>query len=124
MNPNKFISTVRDECINDLVSGYEETFSKTDIKECSDSSMKPLIQYWKQADNPTRKVLSDFIRLGAQNGVSSLISIISSGGHFDGEFKEFELSSIDENSKAEFGEDLLDVFWEQEEISGNVNTKT
>jgi hypothetical protein len=124
VNPNKFISTVRDECINDLVSGYQDMFSETDIKECSDSSMKPLIQYWKQADNQTRKLLSDFIRLGAQNGVLSLISIISSGGHFDGEFNEFELSSINENSKTEFGEDLLDVFWEQEEISGNVNTKT
>ncbi|MEZ9820521.1 hypothetical protein AB4238_07840 [Shewanella sp. 10N.286.45.A1] len=124
MNPDKFISGVRDECINELVSDYAKEFSKVDIEKCSDNSIKPLLQYWKEADNETRKVLSEFIRLGAQNGVSSLLSIISSGGHFNSEFKEFELSSINGDSKTEFSEDLLDVFWEQEELSGNVNAKT
>jgi hypothetical protein len=124
VNPEKFISSVRDECINELVSDYSKEFSKVDIAKCSDKSIKPLLEYWKQADDETRKVLSEFIRLGAQNGVSSILSIISSGGHFDGEFKEFELSSINGNSRTEFSEDLLDVFWEQEEMSGNVNVKT
>ncbi|AIY66583.1 hypothetical protein [Pseudoalteromonas piratica] len=124
MNPEKFISGVRGDCINELVSDYGKEFSKIDIEKCSDKSIKPLLEYWQQADDETRKVLSEFIRLGAQNGVSSLLSIISSGGHFNGEFKEFELSSISGNSKTEFSEDLLDIFWEQEEISGNVNVKT
>jgi hypothetical protein len=124
MDPHQFISTVRQECINDLVDVYQNMFSEVKIEECTDTSTLPLLKFWKEADDETRKLLSEFIRLGAQNGVSSLLSIISSGGDFDGEFEEFELTSVNGDSKAEFGEDLLDVFWEQEEVAGNVNTKT
>lgn len=81
--------------------------------------MKPLLEIWHASDSDTKDILKMFIRLGAQNSISSMLSLLDNvSGTFD---EDFNLQVEGGNS---INGDLLDIFWEQEEISGNVNVKT
>ena len=119
MNPEEFVKTIREEFINSLVEEYSNSFSEIEASECKDLSMRPLIELWHASDKNTRDILKMFIRLGTQNSLSSLLSSLDNvSGVFSEEF------SLTVDNGPNINGDLLDIFWEQEEISGHVNVKT
>lgn len=119
VNPEEFVKTIREEFINSLVEEYSNSFSEIEASECKDLSMRPLIELWHASDKNTRDILKMFIRLGSQNSLSSLLSSLDNvSGVFSEEF------SLTVDNGPNINGDLLDIFWEQEEISGHVNVKT
>mgnify|MGYP000585216759 CR=1 FL=1 len=122
MEIESFVREIRKEYIDDLTEGYANVLDTTDISKYSDKKMLALASLWLSSSNEAREVLKQFIRLGAQNSIASLFGLIdnvSSIEGFDG-----DLSLVGEYSngiKQELGGDLLDTFWEQEELDGEVN---
>ena len=119
MSPDEFIRTVREEFINSLTDEYADSFNQTQSDKCKDLSVKPMIELWHKSDKETKDILKMFIRLGAQNSISSVLSSLDNiSGTFSEEF------TLLINEKESINGDLLDTFWEQEEIDGFVNVKT
>ena len=108
MSTEKYINKIRNDCIESLSEEYAKMFKSCNLEDFSDSGMKGLASYWKNSSEVDKKVLKEFIRLGAQNSTASVLASI------DNEFDESILSSGD----------LLDEFWNQEEDAGNVNKST
>ncbi|MCC2614675.1 hypothetical protein LJ739_00285 [Aestuariibacter halophilus] len=108
MSTEEYINKIRNESIESLCEEYANMFESCDLEDFSDSGMKGLASYWKNSSEVEKKLLKEFIRLGAQNSTASVLASI------DSEFDESILSSGD----------LLDEFWNQEEDAGNVYKST
>ncbi len=119
MNPEDLIKLIRTEMIENLSNDYASMFSADESNKFTDSEMKSMHELWQSCNEESRVLLTKFIRLGAQNGISSLL------GHIDNISstcdQEIQLQLTDQDGNVLSG-DLLDIFWGQEEDSGNVNS--
>lgn len=116
MSPDQFVSYLRAEHLDGLVEGYCRMFDETPLESFTDGSMRELARFWKSGDDATRGLLAKFIRLGSQNTMASVLSVLDNTasahqGHFSLtiESRAGEVSVL--------SEDLLEWFWQQEEGS-------
>jgi len=112
MNATEFVKKIQTENIEELISTYEDMLSSTELSEFTDLSLKPLAEFWQSADSDTRNILKKFIHLGAQNCAAGILGLIDT---------EFQLQN---ETGTSIEGDLLDAFWELEELSSNVNKTT
>lgn len=123
MKPENFVRVIRTEIVDDLVDNYAKNFSNTELENCSDISMKKIIEFWQDSNDSTKEILKSLIRLGSQNSVANLLGVIDNVS-FIGEFTEsYKLVVNSENNEMIISGDLLDIFWEQEESEEKVNIK-
>ena len=112
MNSKSLIEMISVEIIERLVDEYQSIFSSTKPEECTDVSMRLLVDSWALADENQKKVYAEFLRLGAQNTIASFLGYIDD---------ELVLKTLNDESLS--GE-LLELFWEHQEELGLVNQKT
>jgi len=118
MKPDDFVAAIRKEMIDDLVEEYASMFTSHDLSEFTDKEIISLGQHWKASDPAQHRILKLFIRLGAQNAIASLLSILDDSSRFDIADKDLMLAERDGSN---LSGDLLDIFWNQEEEAGHVN---
>ena len=122
MRVEDFVSALRAEHIDVLVSYYARTFSERPVEEMRDLGMRELADFWKSVDEPSRAVLAKFIRLGSQNTMASVLAVLdNTSSQF---VEQFSLVARAPDGKATaLSQDLLDTFWAQEGTEGHVNRR-
>ena len=123
MKVEEFVATVRAEHVDAVARMYEQMFTATPLTRVTDGGMLELAEYWQSTDNPTRAILSSFLRLGSQASVASLLAVLDNTSSVFAE-KFSLLAKSSDGVISNLSEDLLDTFWAQEEEAGHVNRRT
>lgn len=120
MAPEEFVSTLRKECIENLVAEYTRIFERHTAASMSDPGMRKLAEHWQAVDGSSRRILVEFIRLGSQNTLASVLSALDNvSADFPGRFSLTH--QVQKGDEMRLNDNLLDIFWDQEEEAGKVN---
>jgi hypothetical protein len=123
MRVEEFVAALRARHIDRLLDVSSRAFAERPLSGMRDAGFRELARYWKSVDEPTQRLLAEFIRLGSQNTMASLLAALD---NTSSEFAEkFRLVATAPNGDTtELSSGLLDTFWEQEEAEGHVNRAT
>lgn len=116
-----FVAALRERHVDGLVDGYAEILESQSPEGMKDADFRALARYWQSCDAPARALLRRLMRLASQNTLASVLAVLdNTDSDFDTHFSLVATSPAGES--ATLNVDLLETFWEQEEVAGQVNT--
>lgn len=115
MKPEDFVKNTRKSIIDLNVELYKEAFEHCLEIQVTDPYWKEASALFEKLDRSEREVFFNVIRQVSVDTTSSLFAVLDGLSEFEGQDKEFVLST--EGSEERLNGSLQDLFLELEEIS-------
>lgn len=115
MKPEDFVKNTRTSIIDLNVELYKETFDHCLTEQVTDPYWKDALALFEKLDHSEREVFFNVIRQVSVDTTSSIFAVLDGISEFEGQEKEFVLST--EGGEERLNGSLQDLFLELEEIS-------
>lgn len=117
MNPDEFVTQVRNSVVDEGAETYRVLLETTPIADATDPHWRALLGLYGRLPEADRKILRDVVRQVAVGTVSSLFGIIDGSSSMEGQTKGFEL--LCPKSRRRLDGSLQDLFLEMEELDSD-----